>query len=139
MVRIVVMCVMGVVCAGVVGCKSENTAGKVAPLAAPRSVASTAEGEFRYLVVDGEPTMAWYPPGGKQVVLMRIDSRWVCELPGDAGGPPKCSAQQSAKTECASCDLTAVCPCVDQRCLPMCVQNASAVFPGLHDPAPAKP
>jgi|ERR1044071_7652703 hypothetical protein len=138
MVRTVIMCVMGVVCAGVLGCRSENTAGKVAPLAAASAGAATAGGELRYVVVDGEPAVAWYPPDGKQVVLMRVDSRWVCELPS-AGGSPKCTAQQSAKTECPSCQLDAVCPCVDQRCLPMCVQNASAVFPGLHDPAPAKP
>jgi len=120
-----------------VACKSDNSAGKVAPLAAPRSLSATSDGEFRYTQIDGVPMVGWFGPDGKQVILMRVDDRWVCELAGDGSGKLKCNPKQAATSPCSTCQLSTACPCADSRCLPLCVANAAAL-PGLHDP-PAKP
>jgi hypothetical protein len=130
MVRIVAVCVMGVVFS-VAGCKGDasQTASKVAPLASARPLSATSDGEFRFTQIDGVPMVGWYAPDGKQVILMRVDSRWVCDL---SSGQLRCGPKQAATTPCANCLLSASCPCADARCLPMCVAN-SAVVTGLHD------
>ena len=132
MVRIVAVCVMGVVfLVMAAACKSDasQTASKIAPLAASRPLSATSDGEFRFTQIDGVPMVGWYAPDGKQVILMRVDSRWMCD---QSSGQLRCGPKQAATTPCANCQLDS-CPCADARCLPMCVANA-AVVTGLHDP-----
>jgi len=130
------MSVVGVGGLGVVGCRSDPgaTSAQIAPLAAATASAATSSGEFRYTQVDGVPMVGWYAPDGKQVILMRVDSRWTCDL---SSGQLHCPTRQAASAACKNCQLGA-CPCADARCLPLCVANAS-VIPGLHDPAAAAP
>lgn len=133
MVKTVVLCV-GAMMVGMLGCRSDaDKSAKLAPPAMIRPLSATSDGEFRFTQIDGVPMIGWYGPDGKQVILMRVDSRWVCDM---SSGQLKCGPRQSATAQCPTCVLTA-CPCADARCLPMCVANPTVV-PGLHDPgAPA--
>jgi hypothetical protein len=135
MVSRITMCAVGVVIAAVMGCGRSDpraTGAQIAPAATGGTVASS--GEFRYAVIDGVPVIGWYAPDGKQVILMRVDSRWVCD---QSSGQLRCGPRQAGAAPCPGCQLFS-CPCADARCLPLCNGNAT-VLPGLHDPAAAAP
>lgn len=136
MVRAVVMYAVCAVVAGALGCRSDaaQSGGQVASVASPAAATATPGGEFRYTLIDNVPMVGWYAADGKQVILLRVDSRWVCDL---SSGQLHCGARQAASTICSTC-LLSPCPCADARCLPMCSANA-AVVPGVHDPAAAVP
>jgi len=129
------MWAMGVVCAmwaAMAGCRSEvpNTGPQTSGAAA---AAMASGGEFRYAVVDGAPVVAWFAADGAQVIVMRVDSRWVCD---QSSGELRCGPRQAAPATCPPDCPPYACPCSDARCLPLCHQNA---LPGLHDPAAAPP
>jgi hypothetical protein len=127
-----VVCVMSVMVSGTLGCKpdAEKSAARLTPPAMIRSQSTAPDGEFRYLDIDGVRMIGWFAPDGKQVMLMRVDTLWVCD---QSSGQLRCGPKQAATTACPTCQINA-CPCADARCLPMCVSNPSTV-PGLHEPA----
>ncbi|HMG58059.1 MAG TPA: hypothetical protein VK601_31375, partial [Kofleriaceae bacterium] len=123
---------MGVVCAAwaaMAGCRSEAPSPGAQISGAVTPAAATSGGEFRYAVVDGAPVVAWFAADGAQVIVMRVDSRWVCD---QSSGQLRCGARQAARASCPPDCQPNACPCSDARCLPLCHQNA---LPGLHDPA----
>jgi len=138
MVSRAAMCVMGVVwaaVAAVAGCRSDApaTSAQLSGAVPAAAAAPATGGEFRYVVADGAPVVAWFAADGKEVIVMRVDSRWVCDA---SSGQLRCGPRQAARVACPPDCQPSACPCADARCLPLCRQNA---LPGLHDPAAAPP
>jgi len=138
MVRTVARCMVCLVLSSVLGCRAD--APKPTPPGASsesgppgiKPKAGLTSGTFSYVQYDGVPLVRWDAPDGKQVILLRVDVRWVCERSGEQ---LTCGSNEAASTPSPGAQLDS-CPCVDRTCGPMC--NELSLVPGLHDAAPAR-
>jgi hypothetical protein len=139
MVRRVARCMVCLALSSVLGCRAD--APKPTPPAGSSSEsgppgikpkAGLTSGTFTYVQQDGVPLLRWDAPDGKQVILLRVDVRWVCEQSGEQ---LTCGSNEAATTVSPGVQLDS-CPCVEKACAPMC--RGLGLLPGLHDAAPAR-